>query len=85
MLEPARVNPVDLSVISEIAPIRVVSIDIECLATGKDSMPDKDSVIQIANIVKVHGREEPIFRVIFTLDECAQIRNTEVLSYGSEA
>jgi DNA polymerase delta subunit 1 len=44
----------------------------------------KDPVIQIANIVKVHGDSEPIIRNVFTLKSCAQIVGTKVYSFEKE-
>jgi DNA polymerase delta subunit 1 len=44
----------------------------------------KDPVIQIANIVKVHGESEPIIRNVFTLKSCAQIVGTKVYSFEKE-
>ena len=39
---------------SKIAPLRILSFDIECAAeAGKFPQPNADPVIQIANIVKI--------------------------------
>ena len=41
---------------SKIAPLRILSFDIECAAeAGKFPQPNADPVIQIANIVKIQG------------------------------
>ena len=57
-----------MTVDSRIAPLRIFSFDIECSAAkGKFPTPDADPIIQIANIVKVHGDTEPIVRNVFTL------------------
>lgn len=41
---------------SKIAPLRILSFDIECAAqAGKFPTANCDPVIQIANIVKIHG------------------------------
>lgn len=59
---------------SKIAPLRIMSFDIECSAEeGKFPVPTKDPIIQIANIVKVHGEAEPLVRNVFTLGSCAPI------------
>ena len=57
-----------MTVDSRIAPLRILSFDIECSAVkGKFPTPDADPIIQIANIIKVHGDVEPIVRNVFTL------------------
>ena len=70
---------------SKIAPLRVLSFDIEC-SNRKGLFPeaDKDPVIQIANMVTVLGENQPIIKNIFTLGECSNIANAEVLSYSDE-
>ena len=47
-------------------------------------MPDKDSVIQIANIVQLHGLYDDLYRVIFTLKETAPIHGTDVICFEDE-
>ena len=39
---------------------------------------EKDSVIQIASLVSVHGQTEPAVKNIITLDTCASIVGAEV-------
>jgi DNA polymerase delta subunit 1 len=57
---------------SKIAPLRILSFDIECSAAkGKFPTANEDPIIQIANIVKIHGEKEPFVRNIFTLNSCA--------------
>ena len=81
-----NIEPVPLSIKSDIAPLRILSFDIECSADkGKFPTPDCDPVIQIANIVKVHGEQQPFIRKVFTLKKCAPIVGTQVDSYESEA
>ena len=46
--------------------------------------PDKDPVIQIANMVKKQGEAEPFIRNVFTLDTCAPVIGSQVLSYSKE-
>ena len=50
-------------VYASIAPVRILSFDIEC-ASERGTFPkaEKDPVIQIANIVKIHGQEHPFVR-----------------------
>lgn len=79
------VESVPLDVDSTIAPLRILSFDIECSAAkGKFPTPNEDPVIQIANIVKVLGEKEPFVRNVFTLNSCAPIVGTQVYSFKTE-
>ncbi len=71
---------------SKIAPLRVLSFDIEC-AGRKGSFPEaeKDSVIQIANQVQVLGETEILVSNVFTLKGCSSISGAEVLSTNDES
>ena len=70
---------------SEIAPLRVLSFDIECAGRkGIFPEPEHDPVIQIANYVIRQGETEPFIRVIFCLDTCLPIVGHEVRSYDDE-
>jgi len=73
VLNFSDVKGIPLEINSKIAPIRIMSFDIECCSTVKGEFPtaDKDPIIQIANIVKIHGEKEPFVRNIFTLKSCA--------------
>ena len=71
-------SPVDR--MSSIAPLRILSFDIEC--TGLDYRTNK--VIQIANIISVHGEKEPRAKVIFTLGGCSKIDGAVVRSFEDE-
>ena len=72
VMEFTDVQAIPLKIESKIAPLRILSFDIECSAAkGKFPTPDQDPVIQIANIVKVHGEKDPIIRNVFTLNSCA--------------
>ncbi len=46
--------------------------------------PEKDSVIQIANMVIRQGDKDPFIRNIFTLNTCSAIVGSQVLSYMKE-
>ncbi|KAI7870138.1 DNA polymerase family B-domain-containing protein [Spinellus fusiger] len=71
---------------SKMAPLRILSFDIECAGRkGIFPEPDKDSVIQIANIVKVQGESDPFIRNVFTLKDCAHIVGAHIVSYEDEA
>ncbi|XP_053205338.1 DNA polymerase delta catalytic subunit-like [Panonychus citri] len=70
---------------SKVAPFRILSFDIECAGRkGIFPEPEKDPVIQIANMVIRQGEKEPFLRVIFTLGTCAPIVGTVVMSYKKE-
>ncbi|KAF5362060.1 hypothetical protein D9756_002601 [Leucocoprinus leucothites] len=70
----------------KIAPLRTLSFDIEC-AGRKGIFPEaeKDPVIQIANMVTRNGEDKPFIRNIFTLNSCAHIVGSQVLSFNDEA
>ena len=70
----------------KIAPLRILSFDIECAGRkGVFPEPDKDSVIQIANMVQRQGDKDPFIRNIFTLNTCSHIVGSQVLSYMKES
>ena len=69
----------------KIAPLRILSFDIECAGRkGVFPEPEKDSVIQIANMVIRQGDKDPFIRNIFTLNTCGSIVGSKVLSYMKE-
>uniref|UniRef100_A0ABM5GSA5 DNA polymerase n=2 Tax=Pogona vitticeps TaxID=103695 RepID=A0ABM5GSA5_9SAUR len=68
-----------------IAPLRVLSFDIECAGRkGIFPEPEKDPVIQIANMVLRQGEKDPFVRNVFTLQSCAPIVGSQVLSFPKE-
>lgn len=69
----------------DVAPFRILSFDIEC-AGRKGIFPEaeKDPVIQIANMVIRQGEKDPFIRNIFTLDKCAPIVGSHVMSFKTE-
>ena len=52
--------------------------------TGIFPEPDKDPVIQIANMVIRQGEKDPFIRNVFTWKSCAPIVGAEVLSFDTE-
>ncbi|KAF8705421.1 DNA polymerase, partial [Rhizoctonia solani] len=70
---------------SKVAPLRILSFDIEC-AGRKGIFPEAsiDPVIQIANMVTVQGESSPFVRNVFTLDDCAHIVGSDVISFKNE-
>ncbi|KAF7770588.1 hypothetical protein Agabi119p4_6562 [Agaricus bisporus var. burnettii] len=71
---------------SKIAPLRILSFDIEC-AGRKGIFPEAqtDPVIQIANMVTRHGEDKPFIRNVFNLNTCANIVGSQVLTFTEEA
>ncbi|TXT04989.1 hypothetical protein VHUM_03809 [Vanrija humicola] len=69
----------------KIAPLRVLSFDIEC-AGRKGIFPEAqiDPVIQIASMVTRHGESKPFIRNVFTLNTCAHIVGSQVLEFKDE-
>ncbi|KAJ3210696.1 DNA-directed DNA polymerase delta [Dinochytrium kinnereticum] len=70
---------------SKVAPLRILSFDIEC-AGRKGVFPDalEDPVIQIANMVTIQGQKKPFIRNVFTLKQCANIVGTHTLCFETE-
>ena len=70
---------------SRIAPLRILSFDIEW-AAEKHKFPEaeRDPVIQIANIWMMSGTSEPFVRNVFTLKSCAPIVGTDIFSFENE-
>lgn len=71
---------------SRIAPLRILSFDIECQGR-KGHFPEAsvDPVIQIASTVTLQGSDVPIIRTVFTLDTCLPIVGAQVLAYSTES
>ncbi|KAI8471465.1 MAG: DNA polymerase delta subunit one [Monoraphidium minutum] len=70
---------------SRIAPLRVLSFDIECAGRkGHFPEPSQDPVIQIASLVTALGDDKPLVRNILTLGTCAPIPGAEVMSFSDE-
>ncbi|KAL4063167.1 DNA polymerase family B-domain-containing protein [Scleroderma yunnanense] len=69
----------------KMAPLRILSFDIEC-AGRKGIFPEAnvDPVIQIANMVTRQGDSQPFIRNIFTLNSCAHIVGSQVLSFDDQ-
>lgn len=71
---------------SKVAPFRILSFDIECAGRkGVFPEPEKDPVIQIANMVIHQGEKDPFIRNVFTLNTCAPIVGSHVSSFKREA
>ncbi|RKO93814.1 DNA polymerase family B-domain-containing protein [Blyttiomyces helicus] len=70
---------------SKIAPLRILSFDIEC-SGRKGVFPDAkiDPVIQIANMVTVQGESTPFVRNVLTLKQCANIVGTHTMCFETE-
>uniref|UniRef100_A0A8C1RL11 DNA polymerase n=1 Tax=Cyprinus carpio TaxID=7962 RepID=A0A8C1RL11_CYPCA len=68
-----------------IAPLRVLSFDIECAGRkGVFPEPEIDPVIQIASMVQRQGEKEPFIRTVFTLQSCASIVGSQILCFTQE-
>jgi len=70
---------------SSIAPLRILSFDIECQGR-KGIFPEAeiDPVIQIANTITLQGSDKPIIRNVFTLNTCLPIVGAQVISCATE-
>lgn len=68
----------------KIAPVRILSFDIECQGRrGIFPEAERDPVIQIANMVVTQGDKDPFIRNVFTLNSCAAVIGSDVISFGS--
>lgn len=68
-----------------VARFRIHSLDIECAGRkGIFPEPNVDPVIQIANVVQLHGESHTFLRNIFTLKSCAPIGHAEVRDFDTE-
>jgi DNA polymerase delta subunit 1 len=70
---------------SKIAPLRIMSFDIEC-AGRKGIFPEAkiDPVIQIATMVTTQGESKPFIRNVMVLNTCAHIVGTHTQSFDRE-
>ncbi|GJJ11212.1 hypothetical protein Clacol_005444 [Clathrus columnatus] len=70
---------------SMLAPFRILSFDIEC-AGRRGVFPEAsiDPIIQIGNMVTRQGEFKPFIRNVFTLDTCAHIVGSQVISFDKE-
>lgn len=70
---------------AHVAPFRILSYDIECAGRrGVFPEPKIDPVIQIANVVQLHGQNEYLTCNVFTLNTCAPIGHAEVRCFETE-
>jgi len=70
---------------SKIAPIRILSIDIECAAQqGRFPNADLDPVIQISNICVEFGNKDPIVQRLFSYKKCAPIAGVQIDNFEEE-
>merc|ERR1719449_71579 len=67
-----QVKPVDMI---KIAPLRILSFDIECYNPAGKGFPRAESspVIDIAAYVKEQGSDEKLVQAIWTLNTCSPI------------
>ncbi|CAI4231555.1 unnamed protein product [Auanema sp. JU1783] len=70
---------------SNVAPIRTLSFDIECMGRrGVFPEASEDPVIQIANMVKIEGQTEPFIRNCFVLGTCAPVIGSNIIQCATE-
>ncbi|KAK9885614.1 hypothetical protein WA026_012378 [Henosepilachna vigintioctopunctata] len=71
---------------SDVAQFRIHSFDIECAGRkGIFPEPNIDPIIQIANVIKLHGEDDVLIRNVFTLNTCAAIGHAEVKCFAEES
>ncbi len=72
---------------NKIAPLRILSIDIECSSeNSKFPIPQKDPIIVISNILfEFNDKEKKIInQSIFSFYKCANISNVDIYSFDNE-
>lgn len=73
-------------VYQRLAPIRVLSFDIECQGRhGVFPTAEEDPVIQIANVLQIAGQQRPLLKQVFTLGTCAPIAEAVVVASDTES
>ena len=71
---------------SKIAPLRIMSFDIECSAQHGFPNADRDQIIQIACVCSTAAaKEEDQYRVVFVLNGCSSISGAEVKEAKTES
>jgi len=79
-------HPCDTPRWSSLAPVRILSFDIECQGRkGHFPEPQIDPVIQIASTVTLQGSDQPMIRNVFTLNTCLPIVGAQVICSETEA
>lgn len=77
--------PADAEEWSHLAPLRILSFDIECAGRpGIFPDPKIDPVIQIASYLTVQGESAPRLGTIFILGTCAPIADADVRTFSDE-
>ena len=67
-----------------LAPLRILSYDIECYAKKGFPEASKDPVCQIASLLTVQGQDYPTVKNVLTLGTCDPIAETEVIQFERE-
>lgn len=67
-----------------IAPLRMMSLDIECVGSQGFPQPERDPVITIACSCKLHTSQEDLPKVIFQLGTCSSIPGVDIRTYTDE-
>ncbi|ETO08884.1 hypothetical protein RFI_28502 [Reticulomyxa filosa] len=72
--------------VDSIAPLRLLSFDIECQCSQgfPEATNDSDKVIQIANVLKIEGQKDFCYQTVFCLGSCAPIPGCHVRSFETE-
>jgi len=71
----------------KLAPLRILSFDIECYNPAGKGFPKAESspVIQIAAYVKEQGKEKHLVHAIWNLHSCNDIAGSDVFTFDNEA
>lgn len=69
---------------SEIAPLRLMSFDIECKAVKGMPKPEENEIITIGVVCKLHNKKIVNHKVIFQLGDCEDIVGTDLYCFKTE-
>lgn len=76
---------IPLEIDQSIAPLRIMSFNIEVTTDGvRVPQASRDPIICIGNIVNVQGVDQPLLKNTFVLGSCASIVDTHVYSFTDE-
>lgn len=76
---------IPLDVDQSIAPLRIMSFNIEVTTDGvRVPQASRDPIICIGNIVNVQGDDQPFLKNVFSLGSCASIVGTQVYCFEDE-
>ena len=77
-------NNLNIPEFSVIAPLRILSFDIECSSYGSFPNAEKDPVITIGVVLKLHNEKEESHRILLQLGSCDEIYGCDLYTFDNE-